>query len=342
MAWKKLNQFVDVYDKPVYSSDHPVMALSILKKKENNKYLGIVREIVERSSDPSIPGNVDKSKLYIVESSNCLNWKQKLELKIDGIDNIIEDLTNKNMAFIGLEDPDIFIENNLIHVFFTIAYKLTNKPGYMTYLGHAQGNSLYNLEATQPVMSPNINNNFYGFKEVAISPEKYSFGRINLAESFHRTESSEGHSVIISAKAKNMSKPWQFIKIVVHPVDIKYKWIEYDTSPCCMLPRDFITLDSLLVAIINGREKPAYINNKKVCGRFTIGLALFDPKTGNIPWISDRPLIDDTSARNIVFASDFLRLDKNNGILYAHIDDSYIKAYKLNSTKLKEFIKRQR
>ena len=77
---------------------------------------------------------------------------------------------------------------------------------------------------------------------------------------------------------------------------------------------------------------------KKVYGKFRVGLMLFDPETGEIPWISEKPLIEDPNAKNITFASDFIETGEKEGILYAHVDDSFIRAYKINVDGLRDFL----
>jgi len=80
------------------------------------------------------------------------------------------------------------------------------------------------------------------------------------------------------------------------------------------------------------------VRGKLTYGDFKIGLCLFDPKTGKIPWISEKPLIEDPNAKHITFASDFLRTSRDQGLLYAHVDDSFIRAYRLNAKELKQYL----
>ncbi len=341
MPWKKLNSAVQVYSIPVYKSDRPVMALSVLKDKKKNK-LGVVREIVRREGDVAIPGFVDMSKLYIVKSKDGLKWERVKELKINGIDKIVKEHRDKELLFIGLEDPDIWIdEENKIHIYYTIAYKLINEDGFVTHLGHAEGEDLDSLAATEPVLSPDLSNvdTISGFKEAAISPKTFDFGRINLTESGYGSGfGSDGVCTIIAAKAKDMGRPWEFLKTVADPTKLGYAWANGHLSPGPIFPESFISYKGLLVGIVNGREKTKEVNGQKIFGRFSIGLMLFNPGTGEIPWISSKPLISDPDARTITFASDFLRLNKNSGILYAHVDDSFVRTYKIDARKLTKFL----
>ena len=50
------------------------------------------------------------------------------------------------------------------------------------------------------------------------------------------------------------------------------------------------------------------------------------------------PLIRDTQAKNITFASQFIQTNTNEGILYAHVDDSFVRAYTLYADQIKDLI----
>jgi hypothetical protein len=65
---------------------------------------------------------------------------------------------------------------------------------------------------------------------------------------------------------------------------------------------------------------------------------LYDPDTKDIVWIADKPLLEDPIATTITFASDLVYLDNKNTILYAHPNDSFIRAYRLNVSKIKELL----
>src|SRR3989344_608414 len=116
MAWKKLNNYADIWDSPVLGTEEQkdgkrFMALS-LDAKSKNPYQGIARQVIERQGSPDVPGFLDKSKLVIVESNDLLSWKVVSDLEIKGIQKIADGLTEKGKKFIGLEDPDIIAENN--------------------------------------------------------------------------------------------------------------------------------------------------------------------------------------------------------------------------------------
>jgi hypothetical protein len=328
-----------MYPKPVFGTvkaEQRVMAISI-DKKTKNPYLGLAREITKSQGTPDKPGFIDESKLIIVESKNALKWNKKSDLRIKGIDKIITELSGKDKYFIGLEDPDIINERKIKHVYFTIAFKYKKKVGYAVYLGHAQGDSIENLTATKPVLSPF--GEFRGFKEVTISPINKKGYRINLSEA-QLVIKNEELSVTISAEGKDLSKPWKFKEIVLDPRKMKYNWCKGETSPMILFPKDFISLKSkeLVVGIINGREVKKIVNGEKVHGKFRPGLIIYNPETGEIPWIASECLFEDPDARTITFSSDFLRTKKDEGILYAHINDSFIRAYKINARELKKLL----
>jgi hypothetical protein len=335
----KLNNAVSMYSEPVFGTvkaEQRVMAISI-DKETKNPYLGLVREITKSQGTPDKPGFIDESKLIIVESQDALKWKKKADLKIKGINKIIKEISGKDKYFIGLEDPDIINEGKTKHVYFTIAFKYKKKRGYSVYLGHAQGNSIENLTATKPVLSPI--KKFRGFKEVTISPVNKKGYRINLSEA-QLVINNDELSVTISAKGKELSKPWKFQEIVLDPRKMKYDWCKGETSPMILFPKDFISLKNkdLVVGIINGREVKKIVNKEKIYGKFCPGLIIYNPETGKIPWIAPECLFEDPDARTITFSSDFLRTEKQSGILYAHVNDSFIRAYKIDANELKKLL----
>ena len=338
----KINDAVSMYEKPVFGTvkaEQRVMALSI-DKKSKNPYLGLAREITRSQGTPDKPGFIDESKLIIVESIDALNWKKKKDLKIKGINEIIEKLSGNDKYFIGLEDPDIWNENKIKHVYFTIAFKYKEKVGYAVYLGHAEGKSIETLTATPPVLSPA--DDFRGFKEVAIAPINKKGYRINLSEA-QLVINNEELSVTISAKAKSMCPSWQYQEIVLDPRKMKYNWCKGETSPMILLPRDFVSPKNknLVVGIINGREPKKVVNGEKVYGKFRPGLIIYNIETGKVEWIAEDCLFEDPDARTITFSSDFLRTSEKEGILYAHVNDSFIRAYKISADGLKKFLPKE-
>lgn len=340
MKLKKLNNAVSMYESPALGDINPktrFMALSVDKSTINKKTkYGLAREITVRTDSPDNPGNIDLSKLIIIKSNNLINWKKVTDLKIKGIKEIIKKIFPKNSFFLGLEDPDIIIdEKGIKHVYFTIAFKIKNTKRFAIFLGHAKGKSLENLTATMPVLSPKLKNNKIqpGFKELALSPiiinnEKYVLNEYYLGKAL---------SVSIS-KFTDYNKRWKFIKEILIPNKIKRSWANYELSPCKFFHPDFITHKindkNYLVGIMNGKENPIIIINKKIFGKFRPGLFLFDPGNLEIPWLSPKPLLEDPVATTITFASDFIQTSSNSGILYAHPNDSFVRSYKINKKEL--------
>jgi hypothetical protein len=342
MKLVKINEVVSMYEKPalgtVKEGDKRYMALSI-DRKSKSPYIAVAREITKSNKDnPNICGNVDESKLVVIESRDGLNWRKIKDLEIKGIKEVIKSLESKDKYFIGLEDPDIWRdEKGIEHVYFTIAFKYKNKIGFEVYLGHAQGKTLNNLTATSPVLSPIFSKGIRGFKEVSISILNKKNCRINLTEA-QVFKKNNCYSTIAITKSKSMSKPWKHLGIALNPRKMKYKWCQGELSSCCFLPKDYIYLNNFLVGIVNGREPKKIVKNQKVYGKFRPGLALFNPQTGEIPWVSPEPLFEDPDAKGITFASDFLKTGKDEGILYCHVDDSFVRAYKINAKELKKYI----
>jgi len=333
----KLNSIVSMYKQPVLGnvkSKKRFMALTIDKSTLNKKIkLGIAREIISSKGSVDVPGFIDKSKLIIVKSENLLKWKKVCDLKIKGINEVIKNLEKKDKYFIGLEDPDVYNEKGVKHLYFTIPFKLKNKKKYVIYLGHAQGKSLEGLKGTDPLLGP-INKDICGFKEIAISPRNFHLSEMGIIKNQNKTEDV---SVISLIKSKNLKDNWNFEKIILDPKKLKYNWVMGDLSPCCFLP---IQIKRLLVGIINGRAPSKKIRDKLNYGKFRPGLILFNSKTGRIPWVSLEPLFEDPDATTITFASDFVKRGKDKGLLYCHVNDSFVRAYEVDLKELRKYVEK--
>jgi len=292
-----------------------IMSLSI---DHINPIKGLAREIIKSKGSVDVPGFVDESKLIIVKKENN-SWKKVEDLKIKNIDKII---SKGKGRFIGLEDPDILTINGKKHVYFTIAFKY--KHGYNLYLGHAHGNSLENLEAASPVLFPS--KEIYGFKESCIYENKIALNEAGV------NVNNEEVSMISLSKIINPEK-WEFKKIILNPLNLKYKWCSGHLSPCRFFPKDF-SINNSILCLINGREKDKKLNGKRAYGKFRPGLMLFNSETCEIPWISPEPLFEDPDARTITFASDLIT-NKDEIIIYYHINDSVIKEHKISIEELK-------
>ena len=71
---------------------------------------------------------------------------------------------------------------------------------------------------------------------------------------------------------------------------------------------------------------------------FSVGLFIYDYENGKIDWVSPQPFIQDSEAKTITFASQFVETKKSEGILYAHVDDSFVRAYTLDAEAIKSLL----
>ena len=344
MVWKKLNNNVDFWDIPVLGTEKQengkiFMALSI-DPKSKNPYKGIARQVTERQGSPDVPGFLDRSKLVIVQSYDLLNWKVVGDLVIKNIDKIIQEIKKggEDKFFIGLEDPDILVdENGKKHLYFTVPFKYVGRDGCDVHVGHAEGDNLENLTATLPVLSK-VNNEIVGFKEICPSPTVKGGYRFVLAETFVDRGDKRKFSATSISKSKNFSNKWDYIKLVHDPEKETKNWCSGHSSPCKILDPNFIIHINYLVGIMNGCEPTKEAGENKIYGKFRPGLFLFDNQKGEIVWISDEPLLEDNIATTITFASDIVYLNDKEAILYAHPNDSFVRAYKLKTSKIKKLL----
>jgi uncharacterized protein with ACT and thioredoxin-like domain len=72
-----------------------------------------------------------------------------------------------------------------------------------------------------------------------------------------------------------------------------------------------------------------------VYGIFSVGLFIYDYEEGKIDWVSPEPFIEDSEATNITFASEFIETEEEKAVLYAHVDDSFVRAYKLTAEDIR-------
>lgn len=296
---------------------------------------GIARCITSREGDIQTKGYVDRSELHKIKGNSLENFEIGEKLKIKNEEKIIRELTPDGYEFIGLEDPDIWVDRdtNLIHVYFTIPIKPINKntekaKKIKIHLGHAFGKDLDSLEMTQPVLLDSYERSA---KELSIALTNKNGFRYNLIESRDRT-GDVTYSIVQVAVVKDMVKDWEYGNVVFHPKDHNIPWIGGHASPGPLLPKSFIDIgEGKLVGILNGRE----VNQKRDDGTtkygvFSVGLFIYDYENGKIDWVSQKPLIRDSEAVIITFASQFIETEKGEGILYAHVDDSFVRAYTLN------------
>jgi hypothetical protein len=190
---------------------------------------------------------------------------------------------------------------------------------------------------TQPVLSPTPENADWA-KELSLAPVNKDGVRLNLIESSYRVKGVK-HWVVRVAVAKDFAPPWEFGEIVFNPVYEGFGWCAGHASPGPLLPRSFIDIGkNKLVGILNGRVKHQFERENIILGEVTIGLFIYDFEKGKIDWVSKKHLIKDSQAKIITFASQFVQTDYKTGILYAHVDDSFIRAYTLYSDGIRKLV----
>jgi hypothetical protein len=315
-----------------------MMAIA-LNPLANNKE-GLIRCITSREGDVAVAGYVDRSALYSVRSSTPGKFIIRDEVRIANMEQIFEQICGVNSECIGLEDPDIYIDEvtGLIHVYFTMPFRNVFTKAMVVHLGHAVGKSLDTLVMTMPVLMSDEKSHFQSAKELSIAPLNKNGVRLNLIESGQH-EADANYSVVKVAIAKDMGGPWEFGDVVFHPKNAGIPWISGHASPGPFLTRSFIDVgEGKLLGIMNGREANMKVENKTVYGIFSVGLFIYDYEVGKIDWVSPEPLIRDTEARTITFASQFVDTNNGEGVLYAHVDDSFVRGYTLNADALKKLV----
>lgn len=314
-----------------------VMAITINPKKDYKE--GVVRCITSREGDVQIKGYTDRSELHKIIGDSLESFDIKERLKIKNEEEIIKKLTPDGYEFIGLEDPDIYIDEktDLMHLYFTIPIKHKDKSKKTKiHLGHAVGKDLDSLEMTMPVL---MDLGDMSAKEVSIAPINKNGFRYNLIESRDRKEDTT-YSVVQIAIVKDMAKDWEYGNVIFHSKDHNISWIGGHASPGPLLPKSFIDIgEAKLLGIINGREINQKMSDGTIkYGMFSIGLFIYDYEFGKIDWVSPEPFIQDTEAVTITFASQFIETKQGEGVLYAHVDDSFVRAYDIKVDEVKQFL----
>ena len=192
---------------------------------------GILRCITSRTGDPAASGNVDRSELRKVKGNSLEHFVIGERLKIKNEDEMVGRLTGKDGDFIGLEDPDIWIdkEKNLMHLYFTIPVLGVLGKGrrrdVAVHLGHAVGRDMDSLEMTEPALR-GVAGTGKSAKEVSIAPINKKGFRYNLIESYApRPEGDYGYSTVRVTIAKDMGGPWEYGETVFHPAEHDIPWI---------------------------------------------------------------------------------------------------------------------
>ena len=331
--WVVMNESSAYFEHPGRAvEDERFRHMMAITLDPNSEYKeGIIRCITSREGDVQIKGYVDHSQLYIVSGDSLEHFTVGERLQLIGEKEILEELTPAGWECLGLEDPDIWIdkETGLMHAYFTIPIK---PPSFdqkiRIHLGHAVGKDLHSLEMTQPTLLQDEAINASA-KEVSIAPVSTKGVRYNLIESRDRTPEGT-YSTVRVAVAEDMGKPWQYGEVVFHPLEHRLPWIGGHASPGPLFGKEFIDVgQGKLLGVMNGREANQKTGDKITYGMFSVGLFIYDYEKGKIYWVSPQPFIRDSQAKTITFASQFVETDRGEGILYAHVDDSFVRAYTL-------------
>ena len=300
---------------------------------------GVIRCITSREGDVDTKGYIDRSELYAISGETLEKFLVGERLQIKNEKEILDRLDSKEGNFIGLEDPDIFVDDTtgLTHLYFTMPLlnKDKAKEQALINLGHAVGKSLDSLEMTMPALQADVKNTA---KEVSIAPVNSRGVRYNLVES-SSIEDKVWYSTVRIAVAADMGAPWQFGETVFHPKKQNIPWIGGHASPGPLFPKTFIDVgEGKALGVINGREANRHKGGKTVYGMFSVGLFIYDYENGKVDWVSPEPLIRDTEAKTITFASQFVETKPGEGILYAHVDDSFVRAYTLFADGIRQLL----
>jgi hypothetical protein len=313
-----------------------VMAIS-LDPRSNYKE-GVVRCIKSRQGDITTSGSIDRSVLCKAYGDSLEHFSIGEEIIIKNQGEIIKQLSGEGLDFLGLEDPDIWIneKTGLMHLYFTMPFRNNeSQDETLIHLGHAVGKDLDSLEMTMPVL---MDERAGGAKEVLIAPINKQGFRYNLVESSIK-EKDFTYSTVRTAIAHSMGKSWKFGETVFHPKERNIPWIGGHASPGPLFPKSFINVgEGKLLGAMNGREANKRVGGEIKYGMFSVGLFIYDYENGKIDWVSPTPFIRDSQAKTITFASQFVEQGKGVGILYAHVDDSFVRAYTLDAAKIKPLL----
>lgn len=335
---KKLKGYSEHPDRAVEAGEkfEHVMAISLDPRSGYKE--GVIRCVKSRKGDVATSGYIDRSVLCKVCGESPEHFSIGEELIIKNQDEIIEKLGGENSDFLGLEDPDIWIDGQtgLTHLYFTMPFRHKVNDEFSVHLGHAVGKDLNSLTMTVPVL---MDEGMGGAKEVSIAPLNKQGFRFNLIES-SRQEKDFTYSTVRIAIAEDMGNFWKFGKTIFHPKESNIPWIGGHASPGPLFPKSFVDMGAgKLLGAINGREANQRAGDEIRYGMFSVGLFIYDYENGKIDWVSPEPFIQDSEARIITFASQFVEQGKGRGILYAHVDDSFVRAYTLDAEAIKALVR---
>ncbi|MEI6057909.1 MAG: hypothetical protein WCQ60_02975, partial [bacterium] len=161
-------------DKVVSADGQFAHVMAIALDPRANYREGVIRCITSREGDVRVKGYVDRSELHLTKGDSLEKFTVGAKLDIKNEVEIINKLISDGASdFIGLEDPDIWIDEqtDLMHLYFTIPIKpagnaFDKSKKIKIHLGHAFGKDLNSLEMTMPVLLDTYDNSA---KEVSIA-----------------------------------------------------------------------------------------------------------------------------------------------------------------------------
>lgn len=91
---------------------------------------GVIRCITSRSGDIATSGYIDRSVWHAVHGDSLDRFSIGEWLTIENQDEIVSQLSGEKLDFLGLEDPDIWIDEKigLMHLYFTMPFHKMEKP----------------------------------------------------------------------------------------------------------------------------------------------------------------------------------------------------------------------
>lgn len=314
-----------------------VMALTLDSTSDYKR--GVLRCITSRTGDPGVKGNVDRSELHLVSGDSNEHFDVGEKLVLKNAETIIAELGGEEWDFLGIEDPDIIIDpgTGLMHLYFTMPFKNVDptKEEGIVHLGHAVGKDLDSLEMTMPAIRGDLKNSA---KELSVAPKSKSGVRHNLVES-SAIEDGVYYSTMRVADARDFGESWELGETIFHPKNMGIEWAAGHASPAALFSKEFVDVgEGKMLGLLNGRGANRIVGGETIYDPFRIGLFIYDYENGKIDWVSPESLIEDSEAQNITFASQWVETGPGEGTLYAHVDDSFVRAYTLKAADLKRLL----
>jgi len=325
-----------------------VMALALDSESQNRE--GVIRCIVAREGNVAVSGYIDRSALYSIKAKGS-HYEIEEELHFNNENKRIADISQRlgseEWEYLGNENPDIWRDKKSgeLHLYFTMPFRNKQDNTMAIGLGHAVGGDVHSLTMTEPVLMSLPNQKSSGLtgsaKEVSIAPVNAHGVHLNLVESADLRDNI-WYSIIRVAEAADMGKQWKLSDVVFHPAENNIPWAGEHASPGPLMPRSFIDVgEGRMLGFMNGREASDRSGDEVHYGKFSVGLFLYNYEQGVIEWVSPEPLIFDSEAKTITFASQFVTAEDGKGMLYAHIDDSFVRSYTINSDVLRQLLPKE-